>query len=145
MKHKLYIYKSYIALAIGVLIFLGGCEIKSPELTAMLESSASTTQLTTGREVSRRYQDSAKPLLGKPDRPEVRIEYEPINNYTKEDVYDEIVASLDENNWATEEVYIIRSGYYRASLPQDGFSILATVNIQSDRNIVSVRLRTVPR
>ena len=140
MKHKFYIHKIYIVLAFGVLLLLSGCQ--SAELKAM-ENSTSIIELTTGSEVSRWRQDKGV-TLGKPDYPEVRIEYEPVNNYTLEDIYDEIVAILERNNWEREELSIDRSGFYRASLPQDSFSIQATVSIQLDRNIVSIRLRTIP-
>ena len=144
MKPRLDIYESYIALAFGVLIFFSGCNTRSDELNAMLESSASTIQLTTGREVSRWHQDK-RVTLGKPIRAKVRIEYEPANNYTKEDVYNEIATILYENNWEREEQSIAQSGYSRAALPQDGFSIVAEVRIQSKSNIVSIDLVTIPR
>ena len=147
MKHKLYIYISCIVLTFGILLFLSGCKkTESTELKAMLESSAATAQLTTGSEVYRQIQDrEIKPLLGKPKQPEVRIEYEPINNYTKEDVYDEIVGILEKNNWEMKELSIAQPGYYNASLPQDGFTILAEVLIHSQSNIVSIDLTTIPR
>jgi hypothetical protein len=145
MKYQLNIYINYIALAFVVLIFFSGCNTRSDELNAMLESSVATTQLTTGNEVSRRYQDrETKPLLGKPKQPEFRIEYEPINNYTKEDVYNELVRILEKNNWEREELSITQSGYYRATLPQDYFTIVAEVLIHSKSNIVSIQLVTVP-
>jgi hypothetical protein len=146
MKRKLYTHISYMTLAFGILLFLSGCNAKSTELKAMLESSVATTQLTTGSEVSRQYQDrQTKPLLGKPKQPEVRIEYEPINNYTKEDVYDEIVGILEKNDWEREELSIAQPGYYKASLPQDDFTIVAEVLIHSKSNIVSINLGTIPR
>lgn len=152
MKHKFGIYKSYItlalgvALAFGVLIFFSGCNTRSAEVNAMLDSSVATTQLTTGSEVRRRYQDrETNPLLGKPKQPEFRIEYEPKSNYTQEDVYDEIVGILENNNWENEELGIAQSGYYKAALSQDGFSIVAEVLIHSRSNIVSIQLHTIPR
>ena len=75
----------------------------------MLESSISTTQLTTGHEIKRWYQDQGV-TLGKPVRAQVRIEYEPVSNYTKEDVYNEIVTILEKNNWEREEQSIPQSG-----------------------------------
>ena len=92
--NKLYTYKRYIAIAFGVLLFLSGCQ--SAELEA-LGNSVSLIQLQTGREVSRWHQDKDV-VFGKPIYAKVRIEYEPINYYTKEDVYDEIVAILIKNN-----------------------------------------------
>ena len=97
MKHKPYIYKSYIVLALGVLLFLSGC--KSAGLKA-LENLVSNMQLTTGREVERYLQDNGRGFItGEIYYPEVCIVYEPINNYTKKDVYYEIVTILKKNNW----------------------------------------------
>ena len=141
--NNLTINKSYIALAFGVLLFLSGCDIKSAELNAM-ESAVSIIELQSGREVSRRYQDrEPKPLLGKPKEPEFRIEYEPINHFTQEDVYDEIAAILEKNNWEREELSIAQSGYFKASLPQGDLTIVAEVLIHSMSNIVSIHLGTV--
>jgi hypothetical protein len=140
MKLKFYIHKRYIALAFGALLFLSGCQ--SAELKA-LENSTSILQLTTGREVSRWQQDKGV-TLGKPDYPEVRIEYEPINNYAKEDVYNEIVGILEENNWERKELSIAQSGYFRASLPQDDFKIVVAVLIHLKSNIVIIQFGTNP-
>lgn len=139
IKRKLSIFEGYNVLVLVVLILLGGCATRSSELNA-LEASASIIQLTTGREVSRWHQDKGV-ALGKPIRAEVRIEYEPANNYTKEDVYNEIVTILEKNNWDRERQNIAQSVYY--TLPQDGFSIVAKVRFDSESNIVSIDWVTI--
>jgi len=116
---------------------------QSKELKAMLASSASNIQLSTGNEVRRSYQDSGR-TLGKPIPAEVIIEYEPKNNYTEGDIYDEILKTLLNEHWQKEELSTDQSGFFRASLPQDAFIIRASVYIQLDRGIVSIRLRTAP-
>lgn len=144
VKHRINVHKRFIALAFGVLIFLGGCNTRSAELNAMLKSSVSTIQLMTGREVYRRQQDKGT-TLGKPIPAQVTVEYEPVNSHTKEDVFTEIAATLERDNWEREEQSIPQPNYFRATLPQDNFSLVADVSIDSQRNIVSIRLATTPR
>jgi hypothetical protein len=111
----------------------------------MLESSAATVQLITGQEINRYTQDrEIKPLLGKPKQPEVRIDYEPTSNYTKEDVYNEIVGILEKNNWEKEELSVSQFGYFKASLSKENFTIVVEVVIHPEMNIVSIYLRTNP-
>ena len=143
-KHGLNIFKNFIFLALCILLF-GGCKERSKELVAMLENSISTTALTTGIEIDRSQRDWGEGLI-KPTQPEVRIQYKPKNNYTKEDVYEEIIENLEESHWDREEERGIKqAGFYRAFLPQDSFTIRATVQILSEENIVNVRLITIPR
>ena len=100
MKHKPYIYKSQIILALGILLFLSGC--KSAGLRA-LENLVSNMQLTTGREVDRYSHDQGYGFItGQIISPEIHIVYEPVDNYTKRDVYDEIVTILKKHNWQYE-------------------------------------------
>lgn len=134
-KHRFKIYISYLALVFGILFLLSGCDTKSPELEA-LETSVSVLTLKTGGEVSRAYQDKGV-TLGKPVYAQVRIEYEPLNHYTKDDVYDEIVAILEKNSWERDEWNIVPD-YFSGSLQQGHFTIYATVLIQSDKNSVTV-------
>ena len=135
--HKLY---SHIALAFGLLLFLSGCEIKSAQLLE-LESLVSIIQLTTGHEVNRWYKDTEAGFTG-PIYAEIRIEYEPNSNYTKEDVYDEIVAILIKNNWEGEECNGCSSVSFSASLQHDNYPIPinARVRTHSDENLVSIRM-----
>jgi hypothetical protein len=133
MKRKFYIYMGYIALAFGILFFLSGC--KSAELIT-LESAASIIQLQTGREVSRSLEDKDV-VLGKPVYAKIQIEYEPINPYTKEDVYEEIVAILEENHWERDKDNIVPDAV-SGSLQQGDFKILTTVLIQPDKNLVTL-------
>jgi hypothetical protein len=123
----------YIALAFGILFFLSGC--KSAELIT-LESAASIIQLQTGREVSRSLEDKDV-VLGKPVYAKIQIEYEPINPYTKEDVYEEIVAILEENHWERDKDNIVPDAV-SGSLQQGDFKILTTVLIQPDKNLVTL-------
>lgn len=145
MKPKIHIYIIFILFVFGILIFLSGRKAASTELKAMSDSVAATAQLTTGQEVGREYQERVtKPLLGKPKQPQVRIEYQPINSYTKEDVYKEIIKVLEANDWERIELSTPQSGYYKASMPGAGFLILAEVLIHSMTNTVSITLTTVP-
>ncbi len=144
MKHQINIYKFVIALAFGILIFLSGCNTRSDELNAILKSSVATTQLTTGREVSRRQQDRGS-TLGKPVYPELMLEYEPINNHTKQEVFAEIIANLERDNWKREESSVPQPDFLRATLPQGNFSLVAAAYIDPERNTVRVRLTTTPR
>lgn len=136
MKHKLYIYISYIILALGILFFFSGC--KSAELKT-LESTVSTLQPQMGREVSRSLEDKDT-VLGKPVYAKIRIQYEPINQYTKEDVFDEIVAILKKNSWEMNAENIVPDAF-SASLQQGSLKILTTVLIDPDENLVTVSMQ----
>jgi len=127
-----------------MILFLNSCTMQSKELKAMLENPISTTELTTGHVISRSYQDKGM-TLGKPEPAEVRIEYKPKDSYTENDVYSELVKILNQDNWDIDDLNSSQPGFFRASLPQDGFLIKATVNIRSERNIVSIRLRSMTR
>ena len=127
--NRLYLF----ALAFGVLLFLSGC--KSAELKA-LENSASIIQLTTGREISRSLKDKAV-VLAKQQYAEVTIKYEPINNYTRRDVYDEIVGILEKNNWKRDAVNVVPD-FYSGSLTQGYSKLLVSVGINPDKNQVIV-------
>jgi hypothetical protein len=133
----------FIALLVfGILFFLSGCSlIKSAELRA-LDDATSVLQLTTGQEVSRLVQDKGT-ALGKPVYAKNYIEYEPINNYTKEDVYDEIIAVLERNGWEGKESSILApefSAFYRGSLKEVNIALFVNVWISSEKNLVSVRM-----
>lgn len=132
MKHKS-IYIAFIALSIGILLLLSGC--KSAELE-YLETSASILQLTTGHEVSRSSQDK-NVVLGKQQYAKLNIEYEPINNYTAREVFDEIVIILENNNWKQDEVNVVPD-FYSASLSQDNSNLLVSVAIHPDKDLVMV-------
>jgi hypothetical protein len=133
-------------LYVFIIVFLfsvGGCKAESVELRAMSDASVVTAHLVTGTEISRRAQDrETKPLLGKPKQPELRIEYEPTNNHTKEDVFVEIVEIFKKDGWVSNTE---RSGYFTASLLQEYFTIMAKVLVHSKYNIVSVTFVTIPR
>ncbi len=79
-------------------LFVSGCGTKSAQLQE-LEQQASLIQPTTGREVRRSIQDTKKVRIGKPRYADVRIRYEPIDPYTAEDLYQELVDMLKKNGW----------------------------------------------
>ena len=94
---------------IFLMLFLSGC--KSAELQA-IENSASVLQITTGREVNKWTHDKGV-TLGKPVDAKILIVYEPINNHTRKEVYEEIVAILEKNNWVGKEPF---ADYFVATL-----------------------------
>ncbi len=135
---KRYIYKSCIALAFGVLFFLSGCN--SAKLQA-LENSVSTVELTTGREVRRSLTDEHRGFItGGIYDPEVLIVYEPIDNHTKQEVFEEIGAVLKKNNWRDYgRANLDYSGtfyYFRTFLQYDGYPVTVWVNTSPDKNEV---------
>lgn len=138
-QNKLYIF----FLAFAILSLLSGCRITKSAQLRELENLVSVIQLTTGREVSRSLQDKDV-ALGKPVLAEIYIEYEPINNYTKKEVYDEIVAILKKNNWKGDEWNIVPD-YFSASLKEENVTILAKVRLHSDENLVSIRMTNLDR
>ncbi|MBI5952928.1 MAG: hypothetical protein HY865_14825 [Chloroflexi bacterium] len=117
------------------LFFLSGC--KSAELRA-IEDAASVLQLTKGKEV-RRWTDDGGEAMGKPVYPHVLIVYEPINNYTQEEVYAEIVTILESNNWEGNEPNPGRD-YFKAYLQQGQFKISTGVAIDDRNNHVTVKM-----
>jgi hypothetical protein len=131
-----------VLLVFGTPFFLSGCGIiKSAELGA-IENAASVLQLTTGQEVSRSLQDKGT-ALGKPVYAEIYIEYEPINNYKKEDVYDEIITILERNGWEGKEATTLArefSASYSASLKELNVALFIDVRIYSEKNLVTVRM-----
>ncbi len=127
-------------LLFGSLILISGCESK--ELKAMLESPLANMQLTTAREVARSHKDK-EVTLGKPIYAKVRIKYEPTGNYTKEDVFNEIVKNIEKNGWEREwgrNDNSGQSGYYSASLPYESFSLIVEVLRRPGLSTVSVYL-----
>jgi hypothetical protein len=134
------VFITVIAVVIGVLIYLK-VTAKSAELTAMIENPVTTTPLVTAREV-RRWEHDKGQSLGKPLYAEVTVEYEPVNNYTKVDVFNEIIGVLNKNNWQKKELIIAQPDYYKAILPQEDFIIEASVLIHDDRNSVGMYLDT---
>lgn len=128
-RKKLYVF----LLVCSALLFLSGC--KSAELKA-LEDSASVIQLTTGQEVRRWARDKDWGFSG-PIYPKVTIVYEPLNNYTKEEVYDEIITVLKKNNWEGSEPVTGRD-YFDATLQQGGFEISTGVSVDENKNLVII-------
>ena len=119
-----------------LLFFLSGCERKSAELTAV-EEAATIIQPITGREVYRDVEDKGRTFV-RTINANLFIKYEPVNDYTKEEVYEEIVTILEENNWKRDERNKGRSDYFTAFLQQSRYPLVASVSIRSDENIVTV-------
>ena len=134
---------------LGIVLFLNSNELfkgktKSAELRAM-EAFVPTIKLVKGQETKRYFQDDdLKPFIGKPKFAEYEIEYEPKTNYTKEDVYQELINTLSSNNWQKEELASPQYGYYRTILPKKGFTLLAKVYIHPELNIVRIVLNAYP-
>jgi len=120
---------------IFLMLFLSGC--KSAELQA-IENSASVLQITTGREVNKWTHDKGV-TLGKPVDAKILIVYEPINNHTRKEVYEEIVAILEKNNWMGSEPNTGRD-YFVATLQQGSFEISTEVVIGEIKNIATIRM-----
>lgn len=135
MLHTVHKFKLYIALSLGILLLLSGC--KSAELRT-LQDSAAILKLATGSEVSRTVQDKDT-VFGKPVYAEITISYQPLEGYTKNDVYEEVVAILEKNHWARDEGNQ-DTGYFAASLPQGNSEILVKVWVHSDEDLVGVNL-----
>ena len=124
---------------IFLMLFLSGC--KSAELKAM-EDATSVLQLTKGQEVERYITDKHRGFTG-PVYPEVLIVYEPLNNYTQEEIYAEIVEILENNNWVGSEPNTGQK-YFKASLQQGNFEISTGVSIDSRNNHVVVKMIIYP-
>ncbi len=122
-----------------LLPLLSAC--KSAELQA-IEDATSVLQLTKGREVERFLQDGGK-AMGKPVYPEILIVYEPLSNYTQEEVYAEIVTILKNNNWVGSEPNTGRR-YFEASLQQGKFNISTGVAIDKRNNHATVTMTVYP-
>lgn len=140
-------FNKYLIVALcGILIlFLGNKYlVKSNELRAILATPIVTSPLTTGYEVERFVSDKGV-TLGMPVYPEVLIVYEPKDDYTQRDVFDEVIGILEKDKWEKKELNAPNPEYYKASLPQNGFSIGAEVSTSSDRNTVVMTLKINPR
>ena len=134
------IYFISFILAFGALVILSGCEIKSKELKAMLENPVANMQLITAQEVERSYKDKDV-TFGKPIYARVKIEYEPIGNHTKEDVYNEIVKKIESSGWSRDAYNVGHSGYYSASLPHESFSLVVEVFNHPDIRNVRISIK----
>ena len=130
-------YINLLFLSFGALILISGCKIQSKELKAMRGSPIANMQLTTAKEVKRSYRDK-NITFGKPIYAYVKIEYEPKINYTKEDVYREIVNNLENNGWRRDLYNVGQRGYYSASQPYESFSLV--VKVFNHQNLSTVRI-----
>jgi hypothetical protein len=95
----------------GVVILLSMYNPESAGMKAMLANPVANMQLITARETYRFQEDKDK-VLGKPVYAKVRVEYEPIDNYTKGDVYDEIVEIVEKSGWERDSYSADRDDYY---------------------------------
>ena len=126
------------ALTFALLLCLSGCGIKSSRLRAV-EDSAAIIQPTTGHEVYRHTEDRGKTFV-RTINANIFIKYEPANDYTTEDVYKEIVAILEENNWKRYESNKDQTNNFRASSRQGSYPLSIRVSISSNQNLVTVRI-----
>ena len=130
-------YINLLFLSFGALILISGCKTHSKELKAMLESPVANMQLTTAKEIKRSYNDKSV-SLGKPIYAAVRIEYEPIGNHTKEDVYSEIVENIERSGWRRDAYNVAQRDYYSASKPYESFSLLVEVFNHPEKSTVNI-------
>ncbi|MBP9836401.1 MAG: hypothetical protein KBC78_01050 [Candidatus Pacebacteria bacterium] len=135
---KIYIYTGLTCLILGFSLFVAGCNIKSKELKTILASSAVSMELSTAHEIKQIIQDK-EVSLGKPIYAEVRIQYEPIGQHTKEDVFREIVAILEKDQWQRSEMGI-DDRYYVATLNKDSFPLLTEVFNNKENTFVSLHI-----
>ncbi len=92
-----------LAVSLGILFFVNVQKTKSEGFKAMLTNPVANMQLTTAREV-KRYQRDRDTVLGKTSSASIIVKYEPIGNYTKGDVYDEIVENIENTGWNKRDV-----------------------------------------
>lgn len=125
-----------IIVAIGYFVFL-----KKSDQLQELENLSSVVQLKTGHEINRWLKDKEYGFTG-PVYAEIRVEYEPINDYTKEDVYYEIVDILKNNGWQGDSCKGCVLPSYMISLEQKSYPIpiTGTVMVHSDENIISISM-----
>ncbi|MBN2094029.1 MAG: hypothetical protein JW740_01530 [Candidatus Zambryskibacteria bacterium] len=141
MKKSLILAPVFGVLLLGVLLFLNGCRIfKSVELRE-LEDLVSVIQLTTGKEISRSVRDKGTELGRSPIYAEIYLKYRPINDYTKNEVYQEIIEILERRGWKADDWNIVPD-FFSASLKSKDnvHTITAGVRLHSDANLVSVRV-----
>lgn len=124
-----------IVIVLFVLIFFQKNIIKSRE-KRILENSIAKIQLTKGREINR-WQQEKSLTLGKPIYEKIRVGYEPINNYSKQEVYGEIVAILEKNNWQRDSGNNSPDSFV-GSLHQGNYLLFTIVMILPDKNEVTV-------
>ena len=130
-ENKFYIF----ALALGILLFLSGCKSTQFEI---MEREVAAIQLTTGHEVSRYAHDEEWGFTG-PNYAKISIRYEPINEHTKKEVYDEIVAILEANNWQEDECDACSADSFIAYLPSNTLKVI--VVLRTDKTSVSFLLK----
>lgn len=126
-----------IALVVGVMLLLGGCKAKSAELQT-LENAAAIIQPRTGQEADRLLHDKRSGILAKPSYAEIYLEYEPVKDHTKREVFEEIRVSLLQNQWMGGNETIIPD-YFTATTKQENSTLIVTVLIVSDKNLVVVK------
>ncbi len=125
----------------GVLIFFSMQKPESAGLKAMLANPVANMQLTTAREV-RRFQEDKDVILGKPVYAKIRVNYEPIGNNTKGDVYVEIVEIVESSGWERDSYSTEMNDYYNGSLYYESSSrrLDVSVGYKPDRSYVWVSM-----
>lgn len=126
------------------LVFMGAFfvirSIPSEELRTMKESPFTQLQLSTAQEVER-WEYDKEVTLGKPIHAQITITYAPLDGFTKEDVFGEIVKTIELAGWEKDD-RIDLEGYYVASKPEGRFVVVVSVTNPGDREWVAVRLDT---
>jgi hypothetical protein len=142
-----YLPQGSFEMSAGVIITLEGNFVvvnaniwpSSAELQT-LEKAVSILQITTGREVDRYVTDKGGISPALPVFPEISISFEPSNEHTKEDVYNEIIAILERNDWQMNESDAF-PGYFDGFLQQGRFKISGDVYpVGRDINLVRISM-----
>ena len=121
------------------LISVSGCNDNSPELKAILGSSAANMPLLTAEEVRRWHKDKQE-ALGKSYNAELNIEYKPKDTYSTRDVFAEIVSVLRRNDWTDDTRTMKNPAYYVAFIPYGSFELLAEVFLLPDAGLIKVNI-----
>ena len=129
----------FLLLAGSILLLLSGCKYIKSQQMHELEQLADTVQIQSGIVVDRQQRDREK-VLGKPVYANIRIIYKPVDNYTKQDVYREIITVLEQNNWEGKVCEGCTTDYYTAGLQQGNYPIpiRAKVRVSKEDNTVSL-------
>ncbi len=131
--------KVFCIVGVIVALFTLMVFIKTRDLRE-LESVASKIQVKTGQLISRSSQNSGN-VLGKPIYADLNLYYKPLNNYSKRDLYNEIISLLEKNNCKRDSINIVPD-YYSGSMrgDTDSFALIRVgVYIYPDINLVGIR------
>lgn len=118
------------------------CDVKSEELRAILNNSAANMSLITAKAVERSYNDKSK-TFGKPINARVKIIYEPMIPYSKNNAFNEIIKNLKNYGWKEDWRRYSKDkqrGYFTAYLPYESILLFAEVLYTKDFNTVSITI-----